>query len=152
MSAVSGESSHYSDIYVKTANDEFTFSGVTLGHGTSREQWHSHDRHNDDGGDAYAPRGTRCSACRWFEVTIYGVNPDSNEAKYLVVTRGPSIVPGEMTYDRVTWTDSPFEVIELLTIRHAGTPVLPRPSARALAQAATFDDEIRDAYENRAVL
>lgn len=129
----------------------------------------------------YAERGQRCSACRWFECGIYaveheyatddvctcgaspgGVFDDAHEhtdacgavparARYAVVTYGLTLVPGELTKRRVTWTDSAFEVIEVLTQRNRQGAFLPATSARALAQAAPWDAALRDAYVNRAV-
>lgn len=86
---------------------------------------------------------------RWFEVNVY-VRKD-NDA-YVVETLGRSSIPGETTYVRIIETTSAFEIIELLTVNHNGKIYLPRQSARALAQAAQWDDDIRDAYINRAVI
>lgn len=102
------------------------FDGVRLGHGSSN--------------DGQRPR--------WFEVEIYRRSDDD---KFVVVTRGRSRVEGETTRIRVVQTSSAFEVVSLLTVHHKGKTYIPNQSDRALAQAAQWDDDIRDAYVNRAV-
>lgn len=72
-------------------------------------------------------------------------------ARYLVVTYGITTVPGESHKRRAVWTNSAFEIIEILTQRNGGTSFLPATSARVIAQAASSDEAIRDAYINRAV-
>lgn len=147
---------------------EFSIIGSLLGFGTSQRDDHQH------AGTDYAPPRTRCSACRWFEVRIFVVEAEyraddtctcgakndmhqdhcgleSPRARYLVLTYGQSTVPGETTKRRAMWTDSPFEVIELLTQRNDGHPFLPVTSARALANAANQDAGMFKAYVNRAV-
>lgn len=101
------------------------FRGRHLGHGTS---WQV----NKD---------------RWFEVDIYRTRND-----YVVYTQGKTRVAGEVTFVRVARTTSAFEILELLTVQHNGKIYLPRQSSRALSQAAQWDDDIRDAYINRAVV
>ena len=147
--------------------ETFGFLGKPLGVGSSRQDDHRHDVARD----RYAPRGVRCSACRWFEVAIYrryvteGIDLETDPKRpriypvdpepgdYVVHTIGASIVPGETRLSRITPTDSPFEVIELLTVRKRDDdPWIPAQSARALAHAAEFDDGLREAYVNRAVV
>lgn len=150
--------------------ETFDFLGKPLGVGSSQQDDHRHDVARD----RYAPRGVRCSACRWFEVAIYRRyadaeiirmrtgNPETDVSDrqalardYVVHTIGASIVPGETRLSRITPTDSPFEVIELLTVRPRDgdqQPWIPAQSARALAHAAEFDDGLREAYVNRAVV
>lgn len=138
----------------------------------------------------FASRQERCSACRWFEVNIYtvtadvvadpdectcgaGASAESNDdhsplcgtelpsGRYLVATAGRTRVPGEVNFRRAAFTDSPFEVVELLRVESArdrhvrverGLPdsdavrTLPTISTRALAQAAGFDSDLRAAY------
>jgi hypothetical protein len=75
-------------------------------------------------------------------------------ARYLVLTYGRSRVPGETDKRRAAWTNSGFEVVEFLVQRDRGrsrAPFLPAASARVLAQAAEWDDDIREAFVNRAV-
>lgn len=145
--------------------EPFTFTGRLLGAGSSRRDDHMHDLLRD----RYAPRRIRCSACRWFEVAIYVRAVDTaidletdpptlsrvpaEDGDYVVHTVGATVVPGEQRLSRISVTESPFEVIELLTVRrHGQDPFLTAQSSRALAQAAELDDGIREAYINRAVV
>lgn len=116
--------------------------GRLLGSASSRRPSHNH-------AGPVLPEGARCSACRWFEVRIVRVADDP--AAWLVYTAGFSDLPGEVTIPKVVRTTSPWEVVELMTIRNSkdGT-IIPRPNARALAQAAGHDELIQDAYVNRA--
>jgi hypothetical protein len=115
-----------------------------LGFGSSHKTMHNHDS------VTLPTRERRCNACRWQEIWIF-IKP-SNE--YVVYTLGPSIIPGERTYVRITGMFTGFEVIETVTVRQGdrGKPYLPAPAARALAMAAEYDDLIREAYVNRAVV
>ena len=132
-----------------------TFVGVLLGDTTSRQPDHrDHDAE-------FAPRGRRCYACRWSEYRLYRVTEwitptlpfNGGTGRYLVVSYGHSVVPGETTFRRVTATDSPAEVIEMLTTRKFGQqPVLTSSAARLLARASDVDRDIQEAYDNRAVL
>jgi hypothetical protein len=110
----------------------------------------------------HASRGDRCSACRWFEVRIFrahyervGGNEqgdwDEPSGQYLVVTYGLSSVPGEVAKRRILFTNSPFSVLEMLTQRRNNVAFLPATSARVLSEAAALDDDLADAYVNRAV-
>jgi hypothetical protein len=115
-----------------------------LGEASSRREDHNHPGEHMDP----SPGAPRCSACRWFEVAIYRVG---ETGEYLVYTAGWSTLPGEVTIPRVRLTDSAFDVVELMTLRNTKDGVvLPRPNARALAQAASHDAAIQDAYLNRA--
>lgn len=152
VDSTAGDPGVWRDVEVATPNGVIRFVGRTLGHASSHEDFHTHDEFDENGERRYARPGRRCSGCRWHEVTIYEADEDEGDARYLVVTRGPSIVPGERTFCRATWTDAATEVVELLVIRQGGQPTLPRSSARALAQAADLDDDLLDAYENRPVL
>lgn len=183
-------------------DEEVVVRGRLLAFGTSEREDHT------DHAAAFASKHDRCSACRWFEVSIAQVEAElSNDCtceipagrpsrraiengvvqagfkgapatlalnthevhcgteppsgRYLVVTAGRTIVPDEMDFRRASFTDSPYEVIELLRVESArdriareqrGLPEasaqrsLPSVSARALAQAAAYDDDLRDAY------
>lgn len=120
-----------------------------LGYATSQQDEHDDRAH---GPGETAPRGSRCSACRWFEVQIHDVSddPESDET-YLVYTVGRTIVPGETDRIRFKWTDSPRVVVACLVVRQGGQPKLPVASDLALAQAADLDEDIAAAYDNRAV-
>lgn len=124
------------------------FTGRVIGAGTSEAADHNHAT------DYLEPavynageRRRKCSACRWLETTIY----ETDTGGFVVHTIGRSIVPGENDRHRVTSTDSAFEVVEVLTIKGINEPFLPDPSARALAQAAHLNEDVREAYVNRAV-
>lgn len=140
-----------------------------LGVGTSHVATHTdHVRH----GQRFVERGQRCNACRWFEARVFrevelppGVENLADAALegaggarlggYVLHFAGMSIVDGEVPFYRYEVTPSPFMVIESMTTRRIterGPEVfLAKPSAHALAVAAQFDVELRDAYENRAV-
>lgn len=91
---------------------------------------------------------------RWFEVAIY-VDPDGN---YVVHTVGRTVMEGERDLGRIERTHSPYDVVELLTVRrtssrHRGAngdrraePYVPVAATRALAQAADRDDGLNAAY------
>lgn len=114
--------------YTLTDRDgaRFTFTGQLLGSGTSYRDFKQ----------------------RWFEIDLYLTEDD----EYVVHTRGRSTIAGESTLSRISRTSSAFEVVELLTVNHNGKLYIPRQSSHAMAQAAQWDDDIRDAYINRAVL
>lgn len=136
--------------------ERLTFTGRVLGDATSEQTTHR----GHDGRD-YAPKNVKCSACRWLEVTIWSRrNGDPNvddqfTYDYVVHTLGVSEVPGEVDYVRLWQTASAFEVVELLTVRRQrGSKTetfIPPQHARALAQASSLDEGIREAYINRAV-
>lgn len=135
-----------------------------LGLGTS----HTNVHRPHDG--AYVARGDRCNACRWFEARIFrelelppGVDDvvdvtdpaDVRLGQYVVHYVGGTIVPGEVPLCRYEVTPSAFMVIESMTTRQTtdrGPEVyLAKPAAHALASAAQFDVNLREAYINRAV-
>ena len=120
--------------------------GVFLGTGSSYKRDHMFHK-----GREYADKKERCSRCRWIEVRIFR---EDDTGRYLVVTRGASVVPGET--DRVTCSlvHGPFQAVEALITRNEGIgeqPYLIKPAAMALAQAAQYDDAVKEAYVNRAV-
>lgn len=85
---------------------------------------------------------------RWTEVDIYR---EKDTGKFFVHVIGISTQSGETNRYRLDETMSAFEIIELLTAHVGGRSYIPRQSARALAQAAQWDKEVREAYVNRAV-
>jgi hypothetical protein len=106
-----------------------------IGFATSEQSAHNHD----------GPRATdkiRCSACRWFEVHLF----KTDDGQYVVHTAGISTYHDEVPLIKLSRTQSPNEVVEILTIRKNGDTTVPAPSARVLAQAAAYDDGIKDAY------
>lgn len=127
---------------------ETVVHGRLIGFASSHRDEHSHPGHD------FAPqlspdtqRRQHCNACRWFEVRIIR----DVDGTYAVHTMGPSVIPGDITLCRLARTESPWEVVELLTVRRDGSVTLPGHSARALAQAALVDEGISTAYVNRAV-
>lgn len=127
-----------------------------LGYGTTQTS-----RHTGHDSDDYAVRGgARCSACRWYETRLFRVH-DDHPHHYVLHHLGGSRVPGEVQLARYEDAWSAHEVVELFTVRpdpgerdgqgRVRTPFLTRPGARVLAQAATYDDDVDDAYVNRAV-
>lgn len=110
--------------------------GTRIGFASSKMPTHNHT------GDRQDATGPRCSACRWFEVHLFKTHND----EYVVHTAGHSILPDEVPLYKLSRTRSPYEVVEILTIRRHGNTVVPGPSARVLAQAANFDAGILDAY------
>jgi len=126
------------------------FTGRIIGAGTSESRDHNHASDYMEPaaytGDT-SQRRRKCSACRWLESTIY----ETDTGGFVVHTVGRSIVPGETDRHKITFTGSAFEVVEVLTIKGINEPFLPDPSARALAQAASLNEDVREAYVNRAV-
>jgi hypothetical protein len=117
-----------------------------LGVGTSYTPQHRHDVVERE----FARRDERCRACRWFEPRIF--REVDGARRYLVHRIGMSIVPTEVPYASHEWVNGAFEVVEVLTTRRAGSrPYLTHPAARVLAQAADYDNELHNAYVNRAV-
>jgi hypothetical protein len=127
--------------------------------------------------EEFAPRGTRCNRCRWFELRIFrelsadpaDVPQDTDltalfdrEARadqlggFIVYKAGMSIAPGEIPYCRYDSIASPHEVVEALTTRkhtedRGPVAFITKPSAMALASGARFDVDLESAYVNRAV-
>lgn len=135
------------------------FEGRIIGSATSEKDTHiGHPRAD------WAPKTVKCSACRWLEVTIYRRRshaPADGRPRptfdYVIYTVGNSNVPGEVDFIRLHQTASAFEVVELLTVRRTNRHTqraeafLPPQHAQALAQAASVDEDIQEAYVNRAV-
>lgn len=113
---------------------------MMLGHETSHRA--THYKHTTE----FAAHGSRCSACRWFEVSLFRTSTN-----YVIWSCGHTIVPGEQSRITIHETDNEFTVVEHLTVRKGSTVFLPQPSALVLAQASKYDDGIQDAYLNRAV-
>lgn len=130
---------------ISTQRTGMTFTGVVIGSGTSEIADHSHrERYITDIGSGRPS----CSACRWFEVTLYR----TEDGRYVAHTVGRSVIPGEIDFARVVSSTSALEIVDMLTVRRQSGSFLPAPSSRALAYAAETDDEIRYAYVNRAVV
>jgi hypothetical protein len=124
-----------------------TFTGTLLGHASSESRFHNHDTDYVSSGFDGNGRKIKCSACRWHEATIYR---DENGG-FVLHTVGRTIIPGEVDFAKVSRTTSAYELEEMMVVR-GDKPYRPRTSAQALAQAAALDEDIRDAYVNRAVV
>lgn len=128
-----------------------------LGFGTTERS-----RHVNHGAADYAPVKVKCPACRWYESRLFKVHdPATGATHYLVHHVGASRVPGEVDWCRYEEAYSGHAVVELFTVRPSPddldnhgrqrSPFLTRPGAAVLALAAGHDDEVDDAYVNRAV-
>jgi len=132
------------------------FRGRLIGMGTSRRDDHNHGDPVMNGTHDFGLT-RRCTACRWSEIYIFQIDERDTAAPpgalYCVYTLGPSVVPGEFTRANVRWATSGFEVMEMATVRRGdrGTPFLPAAHARAVAMASAVDEDVADAYVNRAV-
>jgi hypothetical protein len=118
--------------------------GMFLGMGSSHRPYHKGHQ-----GAEWAPPRVHCSTCRWTELRIFR----SRDDRLYVVNCGASDVPGERDFITVTEVGAPFELVETLTVTDRGSdrPMLPMPARRALAQAASHDAGLRDAYINSPV-
>lgn len=121
-----------------------TIEGMFLGMGSSFRPEHKGHPDTD-----WAPRGTHCSTCRWTELRIFR----SSDGRLYVVNCGASDVPEERDLVRVSFVETPFELVESLTTvdRRTRQTVLPMPARRALAAATSHDPQVRDAYINSPV-
>lgn len=124
--------------------NRLTISGQFLGMGSSYRPQHKGHRSGD-----WAPRGVHCSTCRWTEVRLF----KAAGGPFYIVNCGASEVPGERDLIRFTEVSAPFEVVENLTTvdKRTDLPALTMPARRALAQAASHDPGLRDAYINSPV-
>lgn len=136
---------------VPTQAGDMTFTGQLLGRGTT-----STDRHRHPGRE-YAAKGDRCSACRWFTCEIYAVA--DGQGRYMIHTRGDSIVPGEDQIPRVVFSTTALGVLTTLIQRQPldrpdphnrdtwtwSQPRLSRSARAAMEMAALHDEEIRNA-------
>jgi hypothetical protein len=121
-----------------------TVDGMFLGMGSSHRP-----EHKGHPGEQYAPRGVHCSTCRWTEIRIF----QDTSGRFCIVNCGASDVAGERDLVRVSSVATAFELAEsLMTVdRRTRQKNLPMPARRALAQAASYNDALRDAYINSPV-
>jgi hypothetical protein len=139
---------HVSDWELPSGDDVINTHAWFLGMGTSYDATHRHP------GRHHAELNERCRACRWFEPRIFR---ECDKGRYLIHRTGRSIVPGEVSLTSHEWVSGAYEVIEALTTRRFDTrtgsraPYLTQPAARVLAQAASHDDDLNQAYVDRAV-
>lgn len=126
---------------------EHRIAGTFLGMGTTYRP--DHKNHHSS---VSAPPGVHCSTCRWTELRLFRMRADVGGALF-IVNCGASDVAGERDFIKVTQVDTAFELIEALTTadRQTRRTVLPMPARRALAQAASHDRDVRDAYINSPV-
>jgi hypothetical protein len=142
------------DWEIEDRNGPRHFRGRLIGFGSSRRDDHSHAKTLINPVHAGA---TRCTACRWSEIYVFEVKTTSDftipGAKFCVYTLGPSIIRGENTRANARWATSGFEVMEHAVVRRGDrhAPFLPAAHARALAMAADVNDDVAEAYVNRAV-
>lgn len=126
---------------------EATFLGMSSSYqpGHMRRSLHNHPDFE------YAPKRVRCPACRWFESRIF--RETGGRRRFLVYNTGQSSVPGESARIRYEWCRNAHEVLEVLVTQEPGVdPCFTSPARRVLGQASGFDHDLRDAWENRAVL
>lgn len=131
-------------VQMKVDGVSYEFAGVLLG-----EQSSEAPEHRDHPDTLTAPKGVKCSKCRWLEVELYR-RIDETPNVYVVITRGPSIVEGERDYEKIFFTESAFEVADLLTVRKTRStqaPFMPPQHARVIAQAAAHDAALREVYK-----
>lgn len=147
------------ELLERDSDETFIVTGKLLGFASSETNQHS--GHSSD----FAPRGVRCSACRWFEVRIIEVDEvidelrnDDNiirqrktppQAQFLVHTVGRTEIPHERQYVRVEWCAGGPTILNALTVRKKNDTFMTGSSHKALAMASEYNDDIRDAYENR---
>jgi hypothetical protein len=129
-----------------TPDGPLSIQAYLLGHATSHRPKHKQHRN----GSFAAPR-EKCSACRWFEVRIFRLDPQRHREIFAVHTLGATMIPDEIVKCRLEFAQTGYEVIEVLTVRQSDTVFLPAASSRALSQAAGLDRDIETAYVNRAV-
>lgn len=126
-----------------TTDGDYTFTGAKLGFGTSRRG--SHLNHHPG---THAPRGVRCSGCRWTDTQIFW---SATDQRYIIHIVGRSIVPGEHDKIRTAWAEAADAVLDGLLIsppRHVRSSQgdtaleLPQPNADALQEAAEQDPDL----------
>lgn len=131
---------------IQYGRDTLCFYGVIIGTGTSASSAHTH-------GEGHAPIGSRCSGCRWTEITLYrtnaGLAPDARpdtRGTFVYVAHGHSSIPGESRRTTIHWANGASDLVAAMYLLKNGTKFLPRPSHVALARAAQRDQEIAKAY------
>jgi hypothetical protein len=157
--------------HLPVGNDTVHIDADFIGHASSRRD--HHEGHTDG---SYGSTRSRCRACRWFEPRIFRENPDPERYLILFTgetsvpgehthTRiewahsGDEVVAALATPNEVTPHKCPVCDGNGGTERkkcHAcgGTGIVQvggvrftLPASRVLSQAASFDEEIREAWE-----
>lgn len=148
-----------------------TLRAQLLGSTSSQKTRHNHDPDNPPVKDTtpHTPPSTNtkpCAACFWTEIKIFRIPEDTADSpahahpavnpyqrqrgKYVIYQTGSSSIPGKDIYTKLIFTDSYHEVIEVLVTRHSHQPpTLTATAARALAQAAAYDEDLDHAWTNR---
>lgn len=127
-----------------TANGQ-TFNATVLGFGSSykADVDHSHV--------PGTPPVEKCPACRWADVAILTMAPDT--AMYVLATMGKSLVPGEKHRLKIVFTADASKVFQGLFVPSKGPhsgPLdkkIPFPNAVALRRAARVDDALNAVLE-----
>lgn len=140
----------YRELVRLDATRTLVFHGALIGMITTRRATHVCDFP-----DGHASTAVKCAGCRWFETRVFRLC-DADAARlggvrYALHYVGRSIVPGEVDLPRHELARSGHEVVEAYIVRKRDQmPFITKPGARVLAQAASFDEDIEDAYVNRA--
>lgn len=130
---------------VSTDRGDEEVSGHVLGQASSRRLRHTH-------AGRWPDTGTRCSACRWTKITILYDDDASQERRYIVVSEGMSVLPGERTLGKVERTSSPLWVIECLHRRNREKQTYLSLVARsAILNAAEQDGPLREEVDRRGI-
>ena len=111
-----------------------------LGFGSSYRPSHNHVY------PPFAKKGYHCSTCRWYETRIFQEGTRDEDGRYVIITQGPSVVPGEVTFITFGYAADVPELLEVLTLQPDGSHKVIPPVARALEMAAEYSDRINDVY------
>lgn len=137
------------------------FIGQKIGTRSSRRDQHTHP------GIEFAPAKYQCSACRWFEPSLWIVDPDSDivrfndkdveierepatgKRRYVYQSSGMSAVPNEVERAAVYVFATPAEVVRAMTIvNRTSEYYIPEASIELLNVAADILDEFDELYDN----
>lgn len=117
------------------------FEADFLGFGTSFRPSHNHVF------PPHAPKGAHCSTCRWSETWIFQEGHNDPSGRYVVISFGPSVVPGEVNFITFGYADNVRELFEVLTLQPNGKHVLTPPVTRALDTASAYSEEIDEMFK-----
>lgn len=138
------------------------FEGMVLGFGSSFSDDATHTGHMPG---SPPKRGNKCSACRWADVAVFRARVgNSDTPMYAVISMGKSLIEGEETRIKQSWTEEALAVLEALytnakpvrngddgedtepPVTHAGRRI-PVVNAIAFRYAAFVDAGIRTVLE-----
>jgi hypothetical protein len=112
-----------------------------IGYGTDHT-----DEHSGHPASEFVQRGSKCRACRWFEIRIYDV-PDQNA--YVIDYYGGSIIPGELTRHWHILAIDDDDLIGRLVVgqntRSSG--FFSGPAQQAIKSAIEYIPDLATAYE-----